>query len=127
MPPSCNLEDMNTVDMKKVEKPSRPLKAALALAELSKCRQQHGAVLMKNGVVLAAGTNVIREPVSDRNFRSCSVHAEALVISQAGTAASGSTIYVARINKAGDYVDSTPCKRCQGLMRRKGIKKVYHT
>lgn len=118
---------MNTLNMKKLNKPNRPMKAALALAELSRCRQKHGAVIVKNGVVLAAGTNAMREPVSDTNFRSCSVHAEAKVISQAGSAANGATIYVGRISRNGEYVDSTPCKRCQGLMARRGIKKVYHT
>lgn len=116
-----------TLIVTQTDKLGRPLKAAFALAELSKCRQRHGAVLVKNGVVIAAGVNLMKEPVTDANFRSCTVHAEANVIAQAGTAANGATIYVARVGREGGPINSAPCKRCVGLMQRKGVKKVVHT
>lgn len=109
---------------------SKQMKAAVALADISKCRQKHGAVLMKNGVVLAAGTNVSRlsvDEISDENWRSSGIHAEESVIRQAGTAASGATIYVSRIGRSGDIINSRPCKRCQGLAERRGVKKIVHT
>lgn len=117
----------NTLNVKQTDKIGRPLRAALALAELSKCKQRHGAVLMKNGVVIAAGTNINKEPTTDSNFRSCAIHAEAAVVSQAGTAATGATVYVARMGRSGNPLNSAPCKRCEGLMKRRGIKRVYHT
>lgn len=106
------------------------IRAALALAELSRCKNKHGAIVMKDGVLLGSGVNTVRcsaDEVSDDNWRFVGLHAEAAAILQAGSASSGATIYVARVNKQGEPIDSRPCKRCQGLADRRGVRKIVHT
>lgn len=39
----------------------------------------------------------------------------------------GSTVYVARVAKSGDWAMSRPCSSCERTLRLKGVKKVYYT
>lgn len=106
----------------------KPLKAALALAELSRSRQKHAAIVMSGGIVVGAATNQTWEsPPADSGWRNTTLHAEAAAIAQAGPNASGATIFVARVGASGDAVLSKPCKRCMGLIDRRGVAKVVHT
>lgn len=51
-------------------------------------------------------------------------HAEARAVLKADK---GSTLYVARITRLGDWGMARPCKRCQAAIRNHGIIKVYYT
>ena len=118
------------MDIVQTPRIDKRMKAALALAELSRCRNRHGAVLLNGGVVISAGVNSSKlssEEITDDNWRSAGMHAEAAAITSAGSAASGSIVYVSRVNKAGQPVQSAPCKRCQGLAERRGVRKIVHT
>lgn len=106
---------------------NKSLDAAIALAKLSKCRHKHGAVLIKNGQVIAAGTNIRLQVASDTNWRRASLHAEEYVLSVAGTGAVGATLYVARINRQGDPSLSLPCERCRRKIIRAKIRRVVTT
>lgn len=106
---------------------NKALSAALSLSYLSKCRHKHGAVLMKNGQVLAAATNVLLTgDVSDANWRRSQLHAEEVVLGMAGTQAVGAVLYVARSGPNG-ALPSGPCIRCQRRIARARVKRVVHT
>lgn len=106
---------------------NKPLNAAIELAKLSKCRHKHGAVLIKKGQVIAAGTNIRLQVPSDTNWRYCSIHAEEYVLSVAGTQAAGATLYIARVNREGNPLLSLPCNRCSRKLDRARIKRVVST
>lgn len=106
---------------------NKSMDAAIALAKLSKCRHKHGAVLIKSGQVIAAGTNIIRQVPSDTNWRACSLHAEEYVLTVAGTQAVGATLYIARVNKQGETLLSLPCSRCRRKIIRAKVKRVVTT
>lgn len=106
---------------------NKSLNAAIALAKLSKCRHKHGAVLVKNGQVIAAGTNLQLQTVSDANWRLASLHAEEYVLSVAGTNASGAILYVARVNNSGESRLSLPCDRCRKKIYRAKVRRVVST
>lgn len=106
---------------------NKSLNAAIALACLSKCRHKHGAILVKRGQVIAAGTNIRLQVPTDTNWRYCSLHAEEYVLTIAGTQASGATLYVARVNNQGDTRLSLPCERCRKKIYRAKIKRVVTT
>jgi tRNA(Arg) A34 adenosine deaminase TadA len=101
---------------------------AQAVALQSIARNRHGAVLIKRGKLVSASTNIpIREPRINDTGRGCSIHAEAAAIRKAGNKAHGATLIVVRVNKSGKMLPSKPCKSCQGLISRSGIRKVYHS
>lgn len=112
-------------------KAGKQLRAAFAIAETSRCSHRHGAVLVKNGVVIAGSSNIQRQPQltgwEEGSWRRSSVHAEAAVIGMAGNQASGATLYVARIGRMNQVSPSRPCIRCLGLAERAGIRKIVHT
>lgn len=112
-------------------KAGKQLRAALAIAEASRCSHRHGAVLVKNGRVIAAGSNQQRQPQlphwEEGSWRRVSVHAEEAVLQMAGNQAVGATLYVARIGRLDQVSPSRPCLRCIGLAERSGIRKIVHT
>jgi deoxycytidylate deaminase len=55
------------------------------------------------------------------------MHAEIAALLVAGSRAYGATVYVARVRKDGTPADSKPCKKCEGQLKRKGVKKVIWT
>lgn len=103
---------------------------AITAASLSTCKHRHGAVLEKNGNVLAVGVNVLKnDPTKFHEWnRWLSVHAEDAVtrVHQNGEA-EGGVVYVARLSADGNPVMSRPCKACQRLMREIGVKKIVWT
>lgn len=102
---------------------------------------RHGAVLVKGGRVIATAPNVYKNdpalfqaeyPHDLQRQKSalrehCSVHAEAKVIRLAGSAARGSTIYVARMDRYGYSAMSKPCQDCAAAMSEAGVKAVVFT
>lgn len=117
------------------------LKLALRIAGDSNNRWQHGAVLVNSGRVIATAPNIYKnaptifqiECPDDLDTQKalirehCSVHAEARVVKQAGDAARGSVVYVARVNRHGEPLLSAPCDNCYQTMTEAGVKAVVYT
>jgi deoxycytidylate deaminase len=109
------------------------VRLATVLAETSKCRIRHGAILVRGGSVLSCGTNRDRNcpSVFDNSHdksRHSSLHAEMAAIKKASTTSLvGATIYVARVNKQGLPRMSRPCNHCYVEILRAGIKEIVFT
>jgi len=52
------------------------------------------------------------------------VHAEAKLCKKIDK---GSIVYVARVNRNGNFAMAKPCKHCMTKLRNKQVKKVYYT
>lgn len=101
---------------------------AAEIADSSRCRQRHGALLVYRGQVIVAGPNLLREDPRYAEPRLCSVHAEENVLRNVDPRyAKGGTLIVVRINKSGKLLPSAPCKRCEGAIERAGINRVVHS
>lgn len=114
---------------------SRKQKSMLSLAvkvsATSELAQQHGAVVVKNGRVLALGVNKqknadINTPFAVNAPEYFTVHAEVDAINRAANT-QGATIYIARINKQGEERYSRPCDNCAEVIRKAGIRTVIYT
>lgn len=93
--------------------------------------KQHklGAVIVKNGRVLATGFNSLR-PSS--LLKTQTLHAEAAAILKLLKERrlhdlAGSEIYVTRFTKGGAIGLSRPCHNCMSLIRSVGICKIHYT
>ena len=91
---------------------------------------KHGSVIVKGGRVISTGINKERNHpriVSSEHIKTdCSVHAEIDALKKVKDA-SGSTVYIARVNRKGQARDSKPCSRCYSTLRNNGIKKIIYT
>lgn len=87
---------------------------------------RHGAVLLSRGKVVASGYNytlLTREVFSTRPHPG--FHAEECCLASArARRVWGDTILVVRVNPRNELRLSRPCKRCLGLLRRKGVRRV---
>jgi pyrimidine deaminase RibD-like protein len=105
---------------------NRYLELAITTAKKSKCRHKHGCVVVRNGKILSVTTNKkIGDPKV--SWRTAHVHAEFAAIAAAGTLASGSNVYVARVSADGSPAPSEPCKKCKSILGRAGVSKVVWT
>lgn len=111
----------------------RALKIAAKVAEQSEYgRYRHGAVLVKGGSVINVSSNSNNHTSFGQRFRvapgRATHHAEtALVLGVNRATTSGATVYVARVNKKGQWRMSKPCSMCHEVMKFVGIKKVVYT
>jgi len=108
------------------------LDLALRVAESSDCKQQHGAVVVKGGRVMAVGVNKFRNdpafvPSDTGNRRGTifSVHAEVSALSRVANPR-GCTIYIARVSN-GASAFSRPCDNCVISLMRAGVKSICYT
>ena len=108
-------------------KTSKNLRAALSVAATSRCNNQHGAVVVRRGKIVSTAINIRQHSAHERSWRNSHIHAEAAAVRAAGAASFGSTVYVARVDAAGDAALSAPCLRCQGAMLRAGVRRVVYT
>ena len=116
--------------MKKLSKAQEHwLTKALDLAELSQCKQMHGAIIVKHNRVLGLGVNKNKNhPNIVMNPKlQAAVHAEVSAIKACQGDTDGATIYVARRNKRGEPMLSKPCSQCQKALDDAGINKVVYT
>ena len=88
---------------------------ALGVATLSKCRYRHGAVVVKHGRVLGTGSNVTKNSPKFVDWKHSSIHAEINAMKKAGWPRRA-TVYVGRINSAGQARLSKPCANCQAVL-----------
>jgi tRNA(Arg) A34 adenosine deaminase TadA len=92
--------------------------AALALAEKGRKNFRLGAVIKRLDGAIVTATN------HHTKFPNPSAHAEARALRKADW---GCVLYVARVTADGGWALSKPCKRCQAIIRNRGVKKVYYT
>ena len=94
------------------------LAAALAFGGDRKRNCLLGAVIKRTDGAVVVATNQhtkLPEP---------SAHAEARVLKKSDW---GCTLYVARVLKDGTWAMAKPCKRCQAIIRNRGVRRVYYT
>ena len=86
----------------------------------SEHKEKHGAVMIKNGKVIATSKNQYCSKQKLSHFHSTriwSVHAEmSLATSVPKHVAKGSTVCVVRVNKKGHLVNSEPCEMCKKIL-----------
>lgn len=93
------------------------------------CRIAAGACWQEKHFLLAAVAQ--REDgaiVTATNIRTQdrihSAHAEYRALKKAGT---GATLWVARIDRYGQWAMAKPCSKCESLIKNKRVKRVYYT
>ena len=107
------------------------LDLALKMADTSEVDNQHGAVAVKNGRVLALGVNKWRnkglyQPIDEAYQPVLTVHAEIDALSRIADA-EGIVLYIARSGSNGDPRFSRPCPRCMREIVKRGVKRVIYT
>lgn len=102
------------------------LRLAAKVAEHSDCSIRHGAVLVKNGRVLALGHNKKRNSSTCNDTKDYTVHAERDCLSHAKHT-KGATLYITRINNGKAIRFSAPCAHCLQLLVKSGVKRVIFT
>lgn len=104
------------------------LSRAADIAKQSTERHKHGALIYKSGRVLGIGINTFRNrhPTMDIPFSRYTVHAEIAALRSTGYRDNlqGATVYVARINREGGFMNSEPCAPCEQALMANGIKRV---
>ena len=114
-------------------KEQRALKIAAKVAEQSGYgRFRHGAVLVKGGSVLNGSANSDNHTSFGQRFRTrpgrATHHAEtSCVLGVNRAATTGATVYVARVNRQGEWRMSKPCSMCHAVMQERGVRKVFYT
>ena len=106
--------------------------AAKAAEQSGHDKFRHGAVLIKGGSILNVAANSDNHSSFGQRFRTmpgkATHHAElGCILGLDRTSTQGSTIYVARVNRGGDWKMSKPCSMCHEVMKYVGIKKVVYT
>lgn len=107
----------------------RMIERTARIASASQMRQKHGAILVTNGNIRAVGINVKQndfKPWVPHDY--LSTHAEINALSQTQSQLVNGTLYVVRINKAGQLMLSMPCDNCIGYMIKwTNLRKVVHS
>lgn len=95
---------------------------------------KHGAVLVKGGSVINASCNKDKFSRFGNRFRNTKVcghathHAElGCILGLDKNLTQGTTMYVVRMNRAGDLRLSKPCPMCEDILKFCGVKKVVYT
>lgn len=105
------------------------IKRAVRVAHNSTYRWKHGAVVAKGNKVLGWAPNKFRNaPLVDE--KNVSDHAERATLRELLKTREdlrGCTIYIARINRAGDTAMSRPCPDCMKAIIDAGIKEIVYT
>jgi tRNA(Arg) A34 adenosine deaminase TadA len=102
---------------------------AIKVAQQSTYRWKHGAVVAKNSKIIGFAPNKFRNaPSVDSD--NVTVHAEAAVIRELlknYPDLKGTTIYIARVAKAGNATISRPCPNCMKSILDAGIREIVYT
>ncbi|MGW2207542.1 cytidine deaminase [Streptomyces sp. NPDC001774] len=103
----------------------RLLQRAMREAQRSQCRYRVGALLVAGSRILSCSPNVPRNrPTID--FRHATFHAEEAALRRVRNA-TGLTIYIVRINAAGESVLARPCGRCQHALAAAGVSRALYS
>lgn len=105
------------------------LSQALRQAETSRHhRYRHGAVLVKNGNIVARSANISKnDPAQMGGSHRCTVHAEVAVLRKSPNNTNGAVLYVARIGALGNPALSRPCPACATTMQDHRVSRVVWT
>jgi tRNA(Arg) A34 adenosine deaminase TadA len=93
-----------------------------------------GAVVVKSGRILSAASNRINRGcslISDKKWKN-TLHAEAhailhLLKKKRLKQLVGSSLYVTRVSRSGQLLNSKPCSFCAALAASVGVKSIYFT
>lgn len=100
-------------------------RAAIANAKKSSFRQKLGAVVVKNNKIVGYGFNFAH---STGKLLNDGMHAEIAAINKTTARfRQGSTMYIARVMKSGNLGLAKPCRRCESVLRKMGVKSVCYT
>ena len=92
-----------------------------------------GAVLFNKKKIVASGYNQAQRnlpwwKVAPEHQRwPNSLHAEVAAILAARSDVRGASVLVVRMNKQNQFRQSKPCPHCMGILRERGIKKVFYS
>ena len=118
----------------KSKKTKRYMQLAKNVAEQSTYgKLKHGAILVKGGSVLNTAYNKDKFTAFGNRFRKeglgpATHHAEiGCLLGLDRSKTEGSTIYVVRINRHGQFRLSKPCSMCHDIMKHCGVKRVVYT
>ena len=106
---------------------NRYMERAIEIARTSKCRFQHGCVVVSNGQIVGESTNRIVNDQVKNSWRRSHMHAEIAALLDARQRAIGSTVYVARVTKDGNPASSEPCKKCKTMLEKYKVRNVVWT
>ena len=109
------------------------------LEQAAKLAKTSAFPTFKHGAVLARGASIHNQGVNKnqycsfaarfkKNPKHATIHAElGCILGVDRSITEGATVYVARINKTGEWKNSKPCKMCQAAMEHVGIRKAVYT
>lgn len=109
------------------------LDKATELAKKSTYRRaRHGAIIVKNGRIIARGINKMKTSAKNLGTaefsKHASLHAEIAALRNASPAnLRGAHIFVARVLRNDEPAMSKPCPNCLKAIQEAGIKKIYYT
>jgi tRNA(Arg) A34 adenosine deaminase TadA len=97
------------------------LDLAIQVAKGNASRSKHftfGCVALREDGGLICMTNIrTRDPMIQ-------AHSETRALKRAGY---GATLYVVRLDRAGNWCMAKPCVGCQSLIKNRGVRKVFYT
>lgn len=101
-------------------------------ARNSECHFRHGAVLAKSSRVLNVSGNINRYCKFADFHRTedghGTIHAEiGAILGISRSVLRSSDVYVIRINREGELMNSRPCDMCMTAMQHVGIKRVFYS
>ena len=121
MPSSESLE----IDPRLFNRDYQHLRTAKLIARESDAPNfKMGAVIASGRKLLGLGCNNIRKTHPASNTPFGHIHAELAAMLNARTDLSGTTLYVYRGGKDDKPLMSKPCKHCQALIKKEGIKYI---
>lgn len=85
-----------------------------------------GAVVSRSNSVLSVGWNKPRNDIRYVDYEHCSVHAEMDAMSRVSNP-KGTTVYVARIGRNGNWTLAKPCEACMEALTEMQIKQAIYT
>lgn len=106
------------------------LDIAVKVAELSTCKQRHGAAVFSGGRLMSVGYNRshVNNKWLDGHPLPHTTHAEVDALQKlSDDVVKGATIYIARIFKTGEEAMSAPCASCRKYLIRRKVKSIVYT
>jgi len=105
--------------------------AAKTLARTSKVNMKHGAILISNGKIISTSVNKNEFCRFAGRFRRRdkgipTLHAEiGAILGIARNRTQGAHLYVVKVNRNDDFLNSKPCSMCLSVLAHVGIKKIF--
>jgi tRNA(Arg) A34 adenosine deaminase TadA len=97
------------------------LELAARIAKGAAWHEKHfllGAVAIRDDGAIVVAPNIRTQ------HREHAAHAEHRILKKSGA---GSILFVARIDRYGEWAMAKPCSKCQALIKNKKVKRVYYT